>query len=938
MKPIRLVMNAFGPYKGKVEIDFDKLGSNGIFLITGDTGSGKTTIFDAISFALYGVSSGSRRENSTFRSDFANDEVGTFVYFEFVHKGIVYKIERVPRYVRKKIRGSGTTTVGGEATLTYLDKVVTGDKNVSDVCVDILGMNANQFRQIVMIAQGEFMELLLAKPRDRAVIFRQIFDTGIYKDISDKLKDKYLFKKREYEDTMITLNSYKNSIVWEKDVDENISCLDLLELLNDYNEEVKREENRLNRLKNKLDEEYEIVVKDISEGNLINESVKKLEEFKEELKDLVSKEEEYSEKERIFKKNKDIISYVLPIYNSQEKCSKSLKNKKRDYKKMVDMFNEIDLAYKEVCFSYELLGDDEKKLEKLREDKIKYENKLSDFKEVIGLEEQLCEKKNILEVFEFVEKNDILEKFREFNGRKVELGKLEKEYSDLKAEYQKRNKIYLKSYEEFLDSQAGILAVNLVDGEECPVCGSLEHPKLASLRDFVFSKEDIDELKEQVEEISYKLEEMVIKINNVKKDIEFIEKELWDYDYKLLSEEVSLYKKKNISIDVSSYDKDVVKGEIIDIEGLIKNKKKDIDKGASLESIKGILKELNSKELNLSLKISKIRDDYQILSIKRTKYNTIILNLEEQISSIEEELREYRDKYICSYKELGFVSEEDYLSVMINEMELKELEEEVVLYKNNLVDLRANIGSLESFLKGKDAVNLDKLLENKKVLEDKIKINDVSLKEINYKLSNNLKVYGDISSLYSKSKDMEKEVMIYKDLSDTANGSISGKNKQEFEQFVQASYFDMVIVSANKRFSYMTDERFLLTRKEEALKISDKLGLELEVIDNYTGKRRDVKTLSGGESFKASLSLALGMSDVIQNFSGGIVVDTIFIDEGFGSLDDDSLDSALNAIMMLSQEDRLIGIISHVNELKSRIDKKIVVKKSNMGSSVEINS
>ena len=672
-------MNAFGPYKGKVEIDFDKLGSNGIFLITGDTGSGKTTIFDAISFALYGVSSGSRRENSTFRSDFANDEVGTFVYFEFVHKGIVYKIERVPRYVRKKIRGSGTTTVGGEATLTYLDKVVTGDKNVSDVCVDILGMNANQFRQIVMIAQGEFMELLLAKPRDRAVIFRQIFDTGIYKDISDKLKDKYLFKKREYEDTMITLNSYKNSIVWEKDVDENISCLDLLELLNDYNEEVKREENRLNRLKNKLDEEYEIVVKDISEGNLINESVKKLEEFKEELKDLVSKEEEYSEKERIFKKNKDIISYVLPIYNSQEKCSKSLKNKKRDYKKMVDMFNEIDLAYKEVCFSYELLGDDEKKLEKLREDKIKYENKLSDFKEVIGLEEQLCEKKNILEVFEFVEKNDILEKFREFNGRKVELGKLEKEYSDLKAEYQKRNKIYLKSYEEFLDSQAGILAVNLVDGEECPVCGSLEHPKLASLRDFVFSKEDIDELKEQVEEISYKLEEMVIKINNVKKDIEFIEKELWDYDYKLLSEEVSLYKKKNISIDVSSYDKDVVKGEIIDIEGLIKNKKKDIDKGASLESIKGILKELNSKELNLSLKISKIRDDYQILSIKRTKYNTIILNLEEQISSIEEELREYRDKYICSYKELGFVSEEDYLSVMINEMELKELDQRLQL-------------------------------------------------------------------------------------------------------------------------------------------------------------------------------------------------------------------------------------------------------------------
>ena len=177
---------------------------------------------------------------------------------------------------------------------------------------------------------------------------------------------------------------------------------------------------------------------------------------------------------------------------------------------------------------------------------------------------------------------------------------------------------------------------------------------------------------------------------------------------------------------------------------------------------------------------------------------------------------------------------------------------------------------------------------------------------------------------------------MYKDLSDTANGNISGKNKLEFEQYVQANYFDMVIVSANKRFSYMTDERYLLVRKDEALKVSDKLGLELEIIDNYTGKRRDVKTLSGGESFKAALSLALGMNDVIQEFAGGIVVDAMFIDEGFGSLDDTSLEQAMNAIMMLSQNDKIIGIISHVNELKSRIDKKIIVRKSNCGSSVEI--
>ena len=227
-------------------------------------------------------------------------------------------------------------------------------------------------------------------------------------------------------------------------------------------------------------------------------------------------------------------------------------------------------------------------------------------------------------------------------------------------------------------------------------------------------------------------------------------------------------------------------------------------------------------------------------------------------------------------------------------------------------------------------------LLKKNVLEDKICHLDVTLKKLYSKLFNNLKIFDSIKSVYKRSVNLENEVMVLKDLSDTANGSIVGKSKLEFEQFVQASYFDMVIMSANKRFSYMTDERFLLARKEEAVKISDKLGLELEVMDNYTGKRRDVKSLSGGESFKAALSLALGMSDVIQEYAGGIVVDAMFIDEGFGSLDDSSLEQALNAIMMLGQDNKIIGIISHVNELKARIDKKIIVNKSNMGSSIEL--
>lgn len=937
MRPINLKICAFGPYKEMVTIDFEKLGSSGIFLITGDTGSGKTTIFDAISFALFGVSSGSRRENSTFRSDFAKDEVKTFVELEFVHKGILYKVERVPKYTRKKVRGEGTTSVGGDATLSYLDNVVTGDKNVSDKCIEILGINANQFKQIVMIAQGEFMELLHAKPKDRAVIFRKIFDTGIYKDISDKLKDIYLLKRREYEDTILTLNSYENSIVWDKEIDDNISNLDLLELLDSYNKEVKKEENVLKKDKDKLDKEYERLVKSISEGNLINDSIKNLEDFKSKLEELNSKKDIYKEKEELLKKNKDIVSIILPIYNELEKYNKSLGRKKKDYKDNLDIFNKIDLEYKKVCIDYEKISEFDNELEKLKEDKVSWDNKLVILKEVDDLNNQLKNKKKILKLLELEDKRDILKSYEELDELKEELKIIEKEYKLLKKEYQEKNTNYVKSYEEFLDSQAGILASNLKDGVACPVCGSLEHPNPAINKESVLSKEDIDKLKDELDVLSSNLDSKVIDINNIKKDIDFYNKELKDYNHEEIKKEVSVFDvDENFYDEINNYDLESIKGEVINIEGLIKYKNSVLDNNLTVEVVNKVLKEINSNILKLGLKINDIRDEYQRLSIKRIKYNTIVTNLEKDISALEEEIKSCSERYVCSYKELGFVSEDDYLSIKLSEFELEELDEDVSLYKNNLIELKSNINSLEKFLKDKESIDLDELLENKNMLEDKIKNIDVSLKEVNYKISNNLRAYDNIKYVYERSKDVEKEVMIYKDLSDTANGSISGKNKLEFEQYVQANYFDRVLVSSNKRFSYMTDERYLLARKEEALKISDKLGLELEVIDNYTGKRRDVKSLSGGESFKAALSLALGMSDVIQEFSGGIVVDAMFIDEGFGSLDDDSLDSAMNSIMMLGESNKLIGIISHVNELKNRIDKKIIIKKSNSGSSVEI--
>ena len=931
-------MNAFGPYKDRVEINFEKLGNNGIFLITGDTGSGKTTIFDAISFALFGVSSGSRRENNSLRSDFANDKDKTFVELEFSHKGIIYKVERIPRYTRQKVRGSGVTSVGGDATLSYLDEVITGDKIVSDKCVEILGINANQFKQIMMIAQGEFIDLLLAKPKDRAVIFRRIFDTGIYKDISDSLKEKYLFKRREYEDVIVTLNSYKNSIIWDKEIDVDISTVSLLELLDEYNNEIKLEEEKVNLQKRELDNEYKIVAKKLNEAILINDSIISLEKLKSELDELMNEKDLYDEKEGVLQKNRDILEYVIPKKKEVKKIKKDLDAKNSEYNKNLSFKNDVERKYNEIEEDCKEIPELESKLDNLNKEKNSYDNKLLIWQEFQELEAKLNEKIDILNLMNLTEKKAILTKFRDLDELNKKLSKKEGEYNQLSLKYKDCNSNYIKAYEDFLNGQAGIIAGNLKDNSPCPVCGSLEHPKKAIVSSSVLTKEEIDNLKGELEDISKNLEELVNVINEIRKDIAVYDKELDSYDYDELIAKIRELENSVVDseFDVSLYNKGILEKEVISIQSLLAEKFEVVREISDIEVVDSKIGEL-SKEIDyISCRIKKLNYLYQEVCVEREKYGTLVESLKKDFDKLKNEYFVCNEQYISAYKEFGYENESDYLAVVLDRDELVKLEKDISKYKLKLVEVNSEINALEKFLQGKKKIDVDKLEEQKEILEDKIKEKDVSLKELDRKLFNNLGIYKNIKDVYDKLMLLENEVMMYKDLSDTANGNISGRNKLEFEQYVQANYFDMVVVSANKRFSYMTDERYLLARKEESLKVSDKLGLELEVIDNYTGKRRDISTLSGGESFKAALSLALGMSDVIQEFAGGIVVDAMFIDEGFGSLDDTSLEQAMNAIMMLGQGDKIIGIISHVNELKSRIDKKIIVKKSNCGSSVEI--
>ena len=937
MKPIKLVISAFGPYKDKVEIDFSKLGESGIFLITGDTGSGKTTIFDALSFSLFGEASGSRRDNTGFRSDFASDEVDTFVKLEFEHKGVLYNLERKPRYKRRKKKGEGNTIVGGDASLTYLDVVVTGDKNVTDKCVSILGMNANQFKQIVMIAQGEFLELLFAKTKDRATIFRHIFDTAIYKDISDKLKDNYLNKRREYEDSCISIKSYINGIQIEKELfgDETIEQIfDILDIEINNDERCEKE---LEDKRNTLFKESSKLIEIISKGKIINDSIFNLNKSKEDLSILLEKENLIKEKELILNKNKNIWDVIMPKYLELSKLREELSNKKIkldsnncEYKKILKEYEEVLVKYDGI----KLKMDEIQLCNKLIDDDLK---KMSLFDKLDKLKKKYEEVSNKFIYCGLIEKEGLLNRFNNCKTKEKEVNKLRNLIIKLKDEYLKDSELYSCHYDMFLSAQAGILANGLKDGDACPVCGSLNHPNLAMMVDDVLTKEALDNEKSLLEEKYQELEKYRLEFNAFENELITLKEEIKDIEENVLIREIDGLRQKclGIKLDVD-FDAKELEIEFERIQLMITEVTSNLEDNVDRLSLE---KEISDKKALISCldkEINEIRIGYDKALNNKSNIESLCKVLTEDIELLNKSLVSIENGYVNSYTELGYSSEDEYIKIRLDKNELKNLEDEINNYKERVINVKSNINTLERIVDGKEFIKLDSYEEELNDINRKLEEVNLSLKNISSKLSNNKKIYDKLKDVSQKTTKLDSEVMIYKDLSDTANGSITGKNKLEFEQYVQASYFDRVLVSANKRLKYMTDERYQLVRKEEASKISDKLGLELEVMDYYTGKKRDIKSLSGGESFKASLCLALGMSDTIQEYSGGVVVDAMFIDEGFGSLDEESLEQAMNAIMMLSQGNKIIGIISHVNELKARIDKKIVVKKSSNGSSVSL--
>lgn len=917
MRPLKITMSAFGPYAGEVTLDMQKLGKSGIYLITGDTGAGKTTIFDAISYALYGEASGNYRENTTLRSKYASADTPTFVELEFEYNNEIYKINRNPEYPRPNKRGEGFTKQSANAELVMPDgSVITKIKEVSAKVEEIIGINKNQFSQIAMIAQGDFRKLLNCETNERSKIFRKIFKTEPYHNIEIKLSSLFNELKRNREKEKSGIEQYINQLK----CNEN----DTLSL------ELERAKSGDVLIEDVIKLAGEIINKDTLE---YTKTQKNIESINEEIEKINSNIKLYENQEATKKAYAKASAKLEELKTKRNDCEKAYKSAEAQRERLDDLTRKINLINSKMP-KYDELKSLENSINE-RTQSFEKSNNLLKLKqqEITSLEKEIDEKSKALEEVKgadllvqklTVQKEEINKKAEALKELKTEIDRCKTEQKNLKNaqsfaksaldEYGALENEYNQIYIAFFNEQAGIIADELKDGEPCPVCGSTSHPNLARKSENAPSQADV----ESAQKLAKKAQEKADKAGDTASAL----KSRFDE----IAANVKSAAKKLFGTDDNVFD---------DYNSNINALKKEYD--CTLALLKTANEKLDLYK-KLDKEIPKIQEKQKSLLDEISKFNTQKASDEAFISE--------NTKRVTSIK-----SELDFESADLAKDKLKEytnlssdIKNAIEKSKNDFDDIKSKYdtqkgtkASLENALKEFKEIDLASLNEKSLKLNEYKKDVDKTAKSLYSRIESNKLLVDNISEKRDILKGYDDKYVWLKALSETANGDISGKEKITLETFVQMTYFDSIIRKANIRLLTMSDGQYELVRRSDAETLKKNEGLALDVIDHFNGSTRSVSTLSGGESFMASLCLALGLSDEIQSSNGGIKLDTMFVDEGFGSLDGEALDRALSALTSLSQGNRLVGIISHVDALCDRIDNKIVITKDRtIGSNAQI--
>lgn len=1055
MKPIKLIISAFGPYAGEMPaIDFEQFEEKGLFLISGDTGAGKTTIFDAICFALYGETSGIYRDTKNLRSEYAKDSVESFVDFYFSHQGKNYHVKRKPSYERPKLRGSGVTSSMEKAAFYCENEPpVEGISNVNNKIIELLHIDAGQFKQIAMIAQGEFYNLLNAKTETRTEILRKIFRTEGYKKIEGKLKERMNEGYRNKNDTEHSIIQYLEDVDadWTSELYDELSALkkkaqevgsawNIEEFIDIIARIIESDEQDL-KIKEKETQNEGKVLEDknkiLSTAKINNEFIKHYENLLSEKEELKKQEAEMQELENNIKLEKTAVREIKPIYDAWQNKQKETSAAKEDIDKCESDLQQKHAEAKNAAAALEESMKEEPKAEQFKNrinsinaDKEKYEKRdvlnselaeLNKKKAVLEVEEKQLEaekedlgnkaasfEKEMLELKEEPEKLIMIQNFgknlkalqgeiKEITGNEIpKYTRQEKRLKDLQQDFEKKQEIYENAREQRSKAEhilercrAGLLANKLKDGDKCPVCGSVHHPELAVLPENSISEEEFEKLQNREKETEEKKSAALMAAEKEKTAFETNKDHLRDSILDCLKNEpIAAPDAEDKALDELFV---LIKEAQVNIEKQIFENTQEIStvekRCERLEDLQSKLEKTKNKEQELEMKIKDHNEAKQDNSTALTEKNTLLKTLseleydnwetaykessrmqietdkiteaienakrrktdaEKEEAGINAKLEEMKRRYesqkheetdrhdsfteLLSKKEF---TEDVFLAYNVSEEVISKNESTVNQYKQKVSTNEVQIKQAKEDAKDKVKIDIDAI--QAEIDEQSKKVDELRKRDntISYRIQNNMDKKKNISKLKPDLDKYNKEYSVCKNLYNLVTGQTK-KAKITLEQYIQAAGFNTIIKAANRRLYPMSDGQYELYRKDDDFGKKSNTFLDLEVLDNFTGHRRPVGNLSGGESFKASLSLALGLSDTVSSNLGGIQMDALFIDEGFGTLDRKSMENAMEILVNLSGANKLVGIISHREELMDNIPQQIRVSKNKNGSQILI--
>lgn len=924
MKPLKLTMSAFGSYAGKNVIDFTGQ-QQGIFLITGDTGAGKTTIFDAVTYALYNQTSGGERNGNMMRSQYAQPETETYVELEFLYRGQTYRVRRNPDYKITKTLKNGRIReqkVPHSVELTLPDGTVFPEKkNATDAkIIEILGLTADQFSQIVMIAQGDFLKLLYTKSDERKMIFSKLFRTDIYWKIQENLRRKSMEMDERIQENDRAFEQEKSRIIPLPESEE----LPLDELVERLRERVKDALKEQNLRRANVEE----LNKKITKYEEINKLFVSLEKIRQTGKELEARQAESKERrqqiENARKADKVLVAEQQNLRQQQEveqsaqaiaKMTETLANDQEMFESLKTQLQEAEAKQKREAV------DIQKKMLALEQSFPSYE----------ALQNARSEEQQAKKVWEdlgktseesFHKKKAGIAALKEQQKRQeqvVEQTKKSWEQTSLSASESAKH--YEHMYEAFLKEQAGILAENLSAGCPCPVCGSTVHPDLAKLSDHAVTELEVEQAKktravaEEKRDLAYAAFEA--EKTEKQKLAQAVEKEEADF---VLAQTIAKQQRKEAEQNYVSLQK---------IAEQIREKLVYPSLAEAKKQYAAMQKALEVAEQEIAKKRQKVSELAEAMNTLKGQK----LAEEENQKTAKKLAVKTEKEYVKLLEKSGFVSEETYHLAILPERSRSKLEREEKEYESQCLRQQSEQKLLEKQVSGKTYTDTTELNEQLKAEKQALKEAEKTYMELHTAYENDRSVLQNCAVYLEKGKKLESEDQVIKSLSKTANGRLSGSAKIDFETYIQRQYFKQIIHEANKRLLTMSNHQFILKLKEEAntgRKTNE--GLDLSVYSLVTDSERDVKTLSGGESFLAALAMALGLSDIVERSAGAIHPDMMFIDEGFGSLDAQSRQQAIEVLAELAGDSRMVGIISHVTELKEQIDRKLVVSRTDKGS------